>query len=139
ARWFIFAIAVIVLVTFGIYWHREWRERRYDGQIRRAASRYQIDPALIKAVIWRESRFDARARGKAGEIGLMQVRDMAGFEWADHEKIKTFSEEQLYDPETNIMAGSWYLSKLMKRYRAADNPLPYGLADYNAGRSHVLR
>jgi soluble lytic murein transglycosylase len=37
------------------------------------------------------------------------------------------------------MAGAYYLSKVLKRYRKTDNPLPYGLADYNAGRANVLR
>ena len=37
------------------------------------------------------------------------------------------------------MAGTFYLAKVMKRYRTTDNPIPYALADYNAGRSHVLR
>ena len=43
------------------------------------------------------------------------------------------------DPGTNTLAGTWYLGKLLRRYPRTDNPVPYALADYNAGRGHVLR
>jgi soluble lytic murein transglycosylase len=114
-------------------------QHRYDEFIKVAAQRYNLDPALIKAVIWQESRFDQYARGKAGEIGLMQVCEPAAFEWADHEKFRSFDHEEITDPQKNILCGTFYLSKLMKRYTQTDNPLPYALADYNAGRTHVLR
>jgi soluble lytic murein transglycosylase len=139
---FLFITASLGLAAFCVllgWWFRERAERRYDRQILVAARRYGLDPALIKAVIWQESRFDARARGKAGEIGLMQVREDAAFEWADAERVRAFAHERILDPETNILCGSFYLSKLLKRYDRTDNPVPYALADYNAGRSHVLR
>ena len=43
------------------------------------------------------------------------------------------------DPATNTLAGTWYLKNTMLRYKQADNPLPYALADYNAGRGNVLK
>lgn len=133
-------MVVLACVAFLWQWiYRFQRERRYDPMIAAAARRYAIDPALVKAVIWRESRFNARARGRVGELGLMQVRDAAGHEWASAEKKVGFTERHLADPDTNIYAGSWYLAQLLKRYRAVDDPIPYGLADYNAGRTHVLR
>jgi soluble lytic murein transglycosylase len=118
---------------------RYQRMRQFEPQIAAAAARYHIDPLLVKAVIWRESKFDPGAKGRAGEIGLMQVREDAGFEWADAEHLPNFSHAQLWDSSRNIHAGAWYLAKLLKRYKNTDNPLPYALADYNAGRSHVLR
>jgi soluble lytic murein transglycosylase len=135
-------IASLILVTFCILlgvWFRERAEVRYDRQILAAARRYMMDPALIKAVIWQESRFNARARGKAGEIGLMQIREDAAFEWADAEKMRGFAHHRILDPEANILCGTFYLAKVIKRYGQTDNPVAYALADYNAGRSHVLR
>lgn len=132
--------AVLLLLALALGFHfRPRRENRYDQQILAAAQRYNVHPALIKAVIWQESKFLPYVRGRAGEIGLMQIREEAAFEWADEEKIHPFQHEQVFDPGTNIMCGTYYLSKLIKRYRKADNPLPYALADYNAGRTHVLR
>jgi soluble lytic murein transglycosylase len=133
---------LLVLLIDGalfLWWRHRQGERRYDRPIQRAASRYAVDPALVKAVIWRESSFQAKARGLAGEIGLMQIRAPAAEEWAQAERIRPFAHEHLIDPATNTLAGAWYLSKLLKRYRQTDNPLPYALADYNAGRTHVLR
>jgi soluble lytic murein transglycosylase len=69
----------------------------------------------------------------------MQIRKSAASEWAQAEKLKAFSTEQLLDPGTNTLAGAWYLSRLLRRYQKTDSPIPYALADYNAGRSNVLR
>jgi soluble lytic murein transglycosylase len=128
-----------VVLTLGWYQYRAHRERRYDREILRAGAANEIDPALIKAVIWRESWFDANAKGRAGEIGLMQIRGLAAREWTDARHITGFSAEHLVDPGTNTLAGGYYLAKLLRRYRACDQPLVDALADYNAGRTHVLR
>src|SRR5688572_4267012 len=124
------AALVAVCVFLGWFW-KVRPQHRYDEFINAAAQRYNLDPALIKAVIWQESRFDRYARGKAGEIGLMQVCEPAALEWADHEKFSSFDHEEITDPQKNILCGSFYLSKLLKRYTQTDNPLPYALADYN--------
>lgn len=104
-----------------------------------AAKRYDVDPALVKAVVWRESRFDAVAVGKAGEIGLMQLTDPAAQEWAEAEKVYPLPESHLFDPMTNLLAGTWYLGKMLRRYAQTDDPVVYALADYNAGRANVLK
>jgi soluble lytic murein transglycosylase len=116
-----------------------WREHRFDAVIAAAARRYQMEPALIKAVIWRESRFKPDVRGRAGELGLMQVRETAAFEWAADEHIEGFDHSACLDPGTNTLAGTWYLKNILQRYKQADDPLPYALADYNAGRGNVLK
>ena len=69
----------------------------------------------------------------------MQLREVAAQEWADAERLPAFEHAHCFDPHTNTLAGSWYLRKLLKRYSQTDNPLPYALADYNAGRSNVLK
>jgi soluble lytic murein transglycosylase len=135
-----FGVPLAALLLGGGYWWRlHQRERQYEAEISKAAARYRIDPLLVKAVIWRESRFDCNAKGKAGEIGLMQVMELTGEEWAESERIRDFSKSRLWDPSRNIAAGSWYLSKCLRRYTNTDNPVTYALADYNAGRTHVLR
>jgi peptidoglycan lytic transglycosylase len=123
-----------------LYWWWEGRlERSQDGPIRAAAQRYRVDPALIKAIVWRESRFNPGARGRAQEIGLMQLQEEAAREWAEAEHVAGFEHEQCFDPRTNTLAGTWYLGKLLRRYSQADDPVPYALADYNAGRGNVLK
>jgi soluble lytic murein transglycosylase len=134
------AVVVGILILGIRYGYRELRRsHQFDSEIAAAAARYRIDPALVKAVIWRESNFNPRAKGTSGEIGLMQIREEAAFEWADAERLDNFEHSQLWDHNRNIHAGTWYLSRLLRRYTNTDNPLPYALADYNAGRTHVLR
>ena len=133
-------LPLLVLGGLAAYWWWPGRlERSQDVPIRAAAQRYGVEPALIKAVVWRESRFHPRARGRAEEIGLMQIQEDAAREWADAEHLQGFEHEQCFDPGTNTLAGTWYLRKLLRRYAQTDNSLPYALADYNAGRGNVLK
>lgn len=130
-------VAAVGLIAWGVWNH--WREHRFDEVIAQAARRYQLDPALVKALIWRESGFNPGARGRAGEVGLMQIREPAALEWAASEHLQSFDYTACLDPATNTLAGSWYLKKVLRRYRMADDPIPYALADYNAGRANVLK
>jgi soluble lytic murein transglycosylase len=124
----------------GVYWWwQAWLERSQDEPIRAAAERYGVPPALVKAVVWRESRFNPLARGRARELGLMQLRATAAQEWAQAEGVAPFAHEQCLDSRTNTLAGAWYLKKLLGRYSRTDDPLPYALADYNAGRGNVVK
>lgn len=138
-RLFAFLLLITCLGSIGRWRYCRWRDHRFDAVIVGAAQRYGVAPSLVKAVVWQESRFNPSVRGRKSEFGLMQIRAEAASEWARAEGLSRFAPEQLFDPVTNTMAGTWYLGKLLKRYQATDNPLPYALADYNAGRSHVLR
>jgi soluble lytic murein transglycosylase len=138
-RW-ITCLLLVIAFDFGALWYWRWRkEQRFDDLIRAAAHQYQLPPALVKAVVWRESDFDPRSVGKAGEIGLMQLMDEAAHEWAGSMRLAHFAHEDVFDPRTNTLAGSYYLAKLLRRYTGTDDPLPYALADYNAGRGNVLK
>ncbi len=119
--------------------YRVVRENSQDAPILAAARRYRVDAALVKAVVWRESWFDPQAKGRKQEVGLMQIKEDAAGDWAKAEHLTLFTHRQLFDPAKNTLAGTWYLGKLLGRYHQADNPLPYALADYNAGRAHVLQ
>lgn len=136
----VFTFAVLLAASVGGYgWHRLQREQKFLPQIRSAAEQYKVDPSLVRAVVWRESRFDPDARGKKGEVGLMQIRDAAAREWADAEHVHSFEFNDCLNAQTNILAATFYLSKLLKRYKQTDNPVPYALANYNAGRSNIKK
>lgn len=133
-------IAVVLICTYlADQWRRANIESSQDRNILAASKKHGVDPALIKAVIWRESRFDPRARGTKGERGLMQIMEGTGLEWAGAQKVSFYSEHVLMDASRNIDCGTWYLGKLLGRYKRTDDPVPYALADYNAGRGNVLR
>ncbi|MBI2437279.1 MAG: transglycosylase SLT domain-containing protein, partial [Lentisphaerae bacterium] len=111
----------------------------YDADIAGAAQEYGVDERLIRAVIWRESHFKRRRVGSRGEIGLMQVTENAAREWAAAAREPVPGKRELFKPSINIRAGTWYLQRAIKYWSAKPNPLPYALAEYNAGRSVTLR
>ena len=59
--------------------------------------------------------------------------------WAKANKIEDFNDDDLYDPETNIRVGTWYLNRALKRWSQTDDPVTFALAEYNAGRSNALK
>lgn len=139
-RNWVIVVLLLGVLNFSAWWSYRFRqEHRFDAEIRTAAGRYGVAPALVKAVVWKESRFDPRARGRAGEIGLMQLMEDTAFEWAGSQRLTNFAHEQVLHPGTNTLAGTYYLGKALRRYLKTDNPLPYALADYNAGRGRVLK
>jgi soluble lytic murein transglycosylase len=139
ARIILILIAVVLLTFLADRWRRAHLESSQDRNILAASRKHGIDPALIKAVIWRESRFDSHARGTKGEVGLMQIMENTGLEWAGAQSVPLFSQHMLMNAGKNVDCGTWYLRKVMGRYRRVDNPVPYALADYNAGRGNVLK
>src|SRR5436305_12377670 len=74
-------------------WMSPARFQKHDRLIRSVAKKYEMDPMLIKAVVWRESRFDPQKIGTAGERGLMQVSEKAANEWAKENKVDSFQVE----------------------------------------------
>jgi len=84
-----------------------------------------VDPRLIHAVIWQESRYKVDARSHAGAQGLMQLMPATA---------KRFGCQHPEDPAENIQAGTKYLSWLLKRF--AGN-VELVLAGYNAGEGSV--
>src|SRR5258708_2350358 len=125
--------------SIGGWRYYRWRDHRFDAVIVGAAQRYGVEPALVKAVVWRESWFNPAARGRKTEFGLMQIRAEAAGEWARAEKITRFAPEQLFDPATHTLARTWYLGNLLKREQTTEDRVTCALADYTAGRRHVLR
>jgi soluble lytic murein transglycosylase len=115
------------------------RFQQHDALIRAVAAEHQVDPMLVKAMVWRESRFDAQKFGTAGERGLMQVSEKAAGDWARETKVENFRAEELFDPKTNLEAGTWYLRHAIEHWQNQPNPMPFALAEYNAGASRALR
>jgi peptidoglycan lytic transglycosylase len=126
-----------------LYTFYEWmspaRFHQYDRLIRSVALENHLDPMLVKAVVWRESRFDPKKQGSHGERGLMQVSERAANEWALENKIAGFKSDQLFEPKTNLEAGSWYLHRAMEHWTHQSDPTAFALAEYNAGASRAQR
>ena len=112
------------------------RDYSYDRLIIDAAKRNRLDPNLVRAVIWRESRFDYRAKGLKGEIGLMQImpgEKYAAADWAKAHRRNLPSEQTLYDPKLNIEIGCWYLGRALRRYRHYKEAAILALCEFKDG------
>jgi soluble lytic murein transglycosylase len=120
-------------------WLSPARFQQYDPLIHAVAVANELDPMLVKAVVWRESGFDPRKLGGAGERGLMQVSEIAAREWAKENRVENFRMEELFDPKINLEAGAWYLHRAMVHWQQTRDPVPFALAEYNAGASRAQR
>ena len=106
---------------------------RHDDIIRQQSQKKGLDPALVAAVIYQESKFSDRT-SVAGARGLMQITpDTARFIAKQSGGIR-FVQADLATPQINIAYGTWYLRWLMDRY---DDRPALALAAYNAGFNHV--
>jgi len=126
-------------------WYRlhEWaslgRYSRYDGLIGDAARKHGVDVHLVRAVVWQESRFSPGKVGSVGERGLMQVGEAAAADWVRAHKVETFTPTDLFSPRMNLEIGTWYLARALERWKERDDPVPFALAEYNAGKRRVDR
>ena len=119
--------------TEPVWWARIWYPLRYASIVRAHAANYELDPALLAAVIDQESKFRADAKSSAGAIGLMQLQPATAKGIALRTGGSKFVLSDLYDPELNVRYGAWYLQHLMQKYH--DERL--ALAAYNAGQRNV--
>lgn len=145
-------IAAVGALGAWYYW-----THRYDELIVGVAEKYQLDPLLVKAIVYEESFFNPRAHSAQNAVGLMQVTPIAAQEWVEglragslREAVATVSDskgrdrdlsfdEALSDPVVSMHAGCWYLRTLLRRYADEPDPVAVALAAYNAGPTNVER
>jgi soluble lytic murein transglycosylase len=106
---------------------------QHDDIIRQQAADKDLDPSLIAAVIYAESRFRDQ-ESHAGALGLMQITPQTARAIERLSGGTTFVISDLSDPEINIRYGSYYLRYLLDRY---DGDEVAALAAYNAGTGNV--
>lgn len=94
---------------------------------------HDLDPALLAAVVYVESRFDPNAESEAGAIGLMQLLPDTAEGIALRTGGSQFVVADLRDPDINVRYGTWYLDHLRERY----GEMRLALAAYHAGQGNV--
>ncbi len=107
---------------------------RYEPLIAKHAREYQLDAALVKAVIAAESGFDSGAVSPKGARGLMQVMPETAARYGVVGDRRQSAEQKLMDPVTNLKAGMRYLRDLLARF---GDDVSLTLAAYNAGEMAV--
>jgi soluble lytic murein transglycosylase len=128
-------VAVYVFETGPVWFQRLRYPLQYQAIVRDRARAEGIDPALLAAVIYQESRFRPTAVSSAGAIGLMQLTPSTAKGIALRTGGTAFRVSDLTNPTINIRYGSWYLHDLFSKYRS----LSLTLAAYNAGQGNVDR
>jgi peptidoglycan lytic transglycosylase len=108
----------------------------YEQIVRAHARNYDLDPTLLAAVIYAESRFDPNVESTAGAVGLMQLLPETAKGIALRTGGASFVVADLRDPEVNVRYGSWYLDHLRDHY---DGDMRLALAAYHAGQGSVDR
>lgn len=139
--WFVILLAVVA-GSFAYVNSTEptWYERiryplRYSEYVRVHAREHGLDPALLAAVIYQESKFNPSAKSSSGAIGLMQLTPSTAHGIAIRTHGSAFHTSDLYNAEINIRYGAWYLHDLFAKYHSER----LVLAAYNAGQGNVDR
>jgi peptidoglycan lytic transglycosylase len=135
------AIAVLALAALGAWvvetepdvYLRARHPLEYEQIVRTHAYNHELDPALVAAVVYVESRFDPNAESAAGAIGLMQLLPETAKGIALRTGGKRFVVADLRDPEINVRYGTWYLDHMRERY----GRVSLALAAYHAGQGNV--
>lgn len=109
---------------------------QYQTIIREQAAAKHLDPALIAAVIYAETKFDPRT-SPTGAVGLMQIEPATAEFLARRSGGTRFTLSDLWTPAVNIAYGSYYIRYLLDEYRSFSHPLVLALAAYNGGETNV--
>lgn len=125
------SICVVSLVLF-IVFNFSFLKKDHSFYVQKYASEYNLDEALVYAVIKAESDFQENAVSPSGALGLMQMIPRTA-EWIASEFGEEYDKEKMFLPETNIKYGCFYLRYLFDKFKNQD----VVVCAYNAGEGVV--
>ncbi|GAA0070614.1 lytic transglycosylase domain-containing protein [Clostridium sardiniense] len=129
--WLIIIVVALLGIKFGVkkyafpYKHKE--------VIDKYSKEYNLDPLFVLSIIKAESKFNPNAHSHKDAFGLMQITESTGKWIAEQMGMKNYSTDMLYNEETNIKMGCWYLNNLNDEFGDRD----LVISAYNAGRGNV--
>ena len=128
------AILLAIILVFD-YASMQLYPVKYRELVQLYSEKFGIDPYLVFAIIKTESNFQPKAISPKNARGLMQISERTGKWGADKLQLTDYTNEKLFDPETNINIGCWYLSVLYDEF----NDTNLVLAAYNGGSGNVAQ
>ena len=137
---FLLVLIILSVIAFALYksvpafLKKNVYPKKYSEYVERYSEEYDIDENFIYAVIKTESGFDPDARSNVGAVGLMQLMPIAFKEVRNNiEDNKGLKYSDMYNPEYNIMYGTWYLDYLYEQFGSYE----LTIAAYHAGMTEV--
>ncbi|MEF9952342.1 MAG: lytic transglycosylase domain-containing protein [Clostridium sp.] len=134
-------LLVLAIIIGGmVALHKPILKQIYKLEHRETIDKYaeinNLDKYVVYSLIKKESKYDPLAVSKKGAMGLMQIMPETGLYLAKITKEKGFEEMDLYDAETNVKLGTYYLSKLRDDFKGN---MDAALAAYNGGEGNVRK
>lgn len=135
----LFPYALICIFLGIIFWYvfipKYICQREYKSYVDKYSEEYNLDKNLVYSIIKTESNFNKDAVSIKKAMGLMQITEGTAKWGAEEIGIGEFNIDLLFDPETNIRIGCWYISRLLNQYKSLES----ALAAYNAGSGNVTK
>lgn len=129
--WIFFVISIISIILFVVF-NFFVQKPTYKELAERYSAEFGLETSLVLAIIQSESSYKPTAVSKSGAIGLMQIIPKTG-KWIAESFGEHFTEDVLFDPETNIKYGCFYLKYLFDKFNEED----IVICAYNAGEGKV--
>lgn len=123
---FIISVVLFVILNFFV------SNKDYNELIEKYSAEYNLEKELVFAIVKAESDFDEKAVSKSGALGLMQIIPNTA-KWIASEFDELYEKQKLFEPETNIKYGCFYLKYLYDKFEYQD----VVICAYNAGESVV--
>ncbi len=130
----ILVLVIIIVAIRGCYKGIEKLQYpiEYTQLVEKYSAEYDVDKVLVYAVIKTESGFDPNAKSSENALGLTQILPMT-FDWIKLHINDNAELEDLYEPETSIKYGTWFLDYLLDKYGVTET----AIAAYHAGPGRV--
>lgn len=122
------AVSVLLFVIFNFF----VQKKDYQQLVEKYSAEYGLEKELVLAVIKAESDFNEKAVSKSGALGLMQIIPRTA-KWIATEFNELYEKQKMFEPETNIKYGCFYLNYLFNKFERQD----VVICAYNAGEGVV--
>lgn len=129
----IFLASLVILFFVVVSIHLLIYPKKYKNLVNSFSEKYDLEPALVYAIIKQESNFDKGAVSRSGALGLMQILPSTA-KWIAGELDLLYSDDMMFDQKYNIEFGCFYLRYLFDKF----DDMEIVICAYNAGEGKVL-